>query len=196
MPKSVHPVSPVLMALALVMASLVAAACGQGQGSPQSSALAEAASSGGVSDLDRYLAIQEIKALKARYFRHLDEKDWDSWQGVFAPDAEMVVTPDGEGPGSPNNPVVGSAEIVAFVRPSIETLVTVHHGHMPEIEITSPTTATGIWAMGDIVLLPDMELRGWGHYHETYRKVRGEWKIAKIKLTRLRLEINGEAQAV
>ena len=29
-----------------------------------------------------------------------------------------------------------------------------HHGHMPEIELTSPTTAKGIWAMEDRVWWP------------------------------------------
>ena len=41
--------------------------------------------------------------------------------------------------------------------------VTVHHGHMPEIELTSPITATGIWAMFDIVQSPRLNFRGYGH---------------------------------
>ena len=32
---------------------------------------------------------------------------------------------------------------------------TVHHGHMPDIEITSPTTAKGIWAMEDKLRFAD-----------------------------------------
>jgi hypothetical protein len=48
----------------------------------------------------------------------------------------------------------------------VDDIETVHHGHMPDIEITSPTTATGIWAMED--------------------RLDGEWKIATLRLTRLR----------
>jgi hypothetical protein len=31
-------------------------------------------------------------------------------------------------------------------------------------------------------------MTGWGHYHETYRKEAGGWRIASMKLTRLRIE--------
>jgi hypothetical protein len=51
--------------------------------------------------------------------------------------------------------------------------VTVHHGHMPEIELTSNGDATGTWAMEDELWFPDgspvLHVHGYGHYHETYR---------------------------
>jgi hypothetical protein len=62
---------------------------------------------------------------------------------------------------------------------------------MPEIELTSPTTATGIWALNDIVIWPDgTRLTGYGHYHETYEKAAGDWKITSSKLTRLHADIH------
>ena len=67
---------------------------------------------------------------------------------------------------------------------------------MPEIEIQDEENATGIWAMDDVVDMPGLLLQGWGHYHESYRKVKGDWKIARIRLTRLRLLQNGEEQPV
>jgi len=81
----------------------------------------------------------------------------------------------------------------AFVTQNAETLggvVTVHHGHMPEITITTETTATGIWSMEDKLIWRDgSRLHGYGHYHETYRKeADGEWRIATLDLTRLRLD--------
>jgi hypothetical protein len=33
--------------------------------------------------------------------------------------------------------------------------------------------------------VPFRRFRGFGHYHETYRKVSGEWRIATLRLTRL-----------
>ena len=72
---------------------------------------------------------------------------------------------------------------------------TVHHGHMPEIEITSPTTARGIWAMQDFLRMPEgsplgvKSLVGWGHYTETYERIEGEWKIKTLVLTRLRRDV-------
>lgn len=44
--------------------------------------------------------------------------------------------------------------------------------------------------MEDVVrLAPGVNLRGYGHYHETYRKVDGRWLIAESTLTRLREDV-------
>jgi hypothetical protein len=67
---------------------------------------------------------------------------------------------------------------------------TVHHVHAPEIELTSATTARGIWALNDVVrLVPALTLRGYGHYHETYQKIDGRWRIKTSKLTRVREDV-------
>ena len=58
------------------------------------------------------------------------------------------------------------------------------------MEVTSATSARGIWALEDVVrLAPGVNLRGYGHYHETYEKIDGQWRIASSKLTRLREDI-------
>ena len=89
--------------------------------------------------------------------------------------------------------VVGAPNIMAFIRNAVLELVTVHHGHMPEIEILSPSSAKGIWAMEDILKWPEAAavktLHGYGHYHETYRKTADGWRIETSKLTRLRVDI-------
>ena len=60
----------------------------------------------------------------------------------------------------------------------------------PEIELTSATTARGVWALQDVVRFgPGVTLHGYGHYHETYEKVSGQWLIKSSKLTRLREDI-------
>ena len=41
---------------------------------------------------EQLLAIEEIKQLKARYFRCMDTKDWDGFGQVFAPNAVLDVT--------------------------------------------------------------------------------------------------------
>ena len=140
---------------------------------------------------ERLLAIEEIRQLKARYFRCMDTKDWDGFQAVFADDASMDTTQE-----APNiEVVIGAPEIRQFVEGSVGPVVTVHHGHMPEIEITSPTTASGIWAMQDFLKMPEgsplgvKTLVGWGHYTETYELVDGEWKIKTLVLTRLRRDV-------
>ena len=137
--------------------------------------------------------IEAIKQLKARYFRFLDTKDWDRWIDVFAPDATLIVDhePSTMGRDGKSGPkVIGAQAILAHVKPRIETASTVHHGHMPEIELTSDTTARGIWAMEDKLWWTNGDheehLHGYGHYHEEYRKEDGRWLISYRKLTRLR----------
>jgi SnoaL-like domain len=131
--------------------------------------------------------IEDIKRLKARYFRTMDQKDWDAWGQVFAAGAVMEV---------PEVDVVlnGRAGIVEFVSGALAAARTVHHGHMPEVELTSPDTASGIWAMSDYVEWPASEtgersgLRGYGHYYEEYVREDGDWRIARTRLVRLRVD--------
>jgi SnoaL-like domain len=142
-----------------------------------------------MTDVERLMAIHEISHLKARYFRCVDAKDWDGLEAVFATDAVADYTPPGGKQGEWI--VTGSTNIVAFVKKVVAPAITVHHGHMPEIEVTSPETATGVWSMEDLIWWPEgsrrKTLHGFGHYHETYQKAGGRWLIKTLKLTRLRV---------
>lgn len=146
-----------------------------------------------MTDTEKLLAVLEIQALKARYFRCMDTKDWAGLEAVFAPDVEA----DFRESTSAYNPDLltrGAALYVAGLAPMLEQVTTVHHGHMPEIEVLSPTAAKGVWAMEDKLWvhdgapLPFRWLHGYGHYHETYAKIDGAWKIQSIRLTRLRVD--------
>jgi hypothetical protein len=125
----------------------------------------------------------------------MDTKDWDGYAQVFAPEAVLDVSgesavPDDEGI------VRGNVTIAEYVRSQVDPVTTVHHGHMPEITITSPTTATGIWSMEDMLRWPENmpigEMHGYGHYHETYEMVDGQWRIATCTLTRLRVDFDAD----
>ncbi len=127
--------------------------------------------------------IEAIRQLKARYFRTMDTKDWDGMRQVFTDD---VVIDTSEAGGSL---VSGADDFMAFLQEALGGAVTVHQGHMPEIDVTSDTAATGVWALNDIVIWPNgMRLDGYGHYHETYECVGGRWLIKTLTLTRLRLD--------
>jgi hypothetical protein len=127
--------------------------------------------------------IEAIRQLKARYFRMMDTKDWAGLADVFTPDVEIDVT--GEGGGV----TTSVDEYLPFLRSEIEDVITVHHGHMPEIELTSPTTARGIWALEDQLWWPEGRpiryMHGFGHYHETYEKIDAGWRISSMTITRL-----------
>ncbi|WP_018503951.1 nuclear transport factor 2 family protein [Parafrankia discariae] len=130
--------------------------------------------------------VEAIKQLKARYFRLLDTKDWAGLRGLFTDD--LVVDTTGSGGGV----VAGADAFVGFVSSHLAEAVTVHHGHTPEITLTSPSEATGIWAMEDRIWFANgTAVTGFGHYHETYVKIDDAWRISSSTLTRLRVELTG-----
>ncbi|ONH58198.1 hypothetical protein CcI49_22085 [Frankia sp. CcI49] len=137
--------------------------------------------------LRRLLDIEELRRLKASYFRNLDTKNWDGFAGVFASDAVLEV-PEAE------MVVNGREAIVRSVSEALAGTRTVHHGHMPELELTGPDTARGTWAMFDYVEWPAPEsggrvgLQGYGHYVEEYVREDGRWRINRSRLERLRVD--------
>ena len=135
--------------------------------------------------------VEAIKQVKARYFRLMDTKDWDGLAGVFTDDVEIDVTSEGAG-------VTHSvSEYMPFLVSAIGDVITVHHGHMPEIELTSATTARAIWAFEDELWWPEgapiRHLHGYGHYHETYEKTAGGWRIKTMRITRLHRLVDSAA---
>jgi hypothetical protein len=100
--------------------------------------------------VERLAAIENIKALKARYFRCMDEKDWPGLQAVSAPDLAADFR-DSTGTRNESLLTHGAELYVTDLAPILQNITTTHHGHMPEIEITSPTTVTGVWAMEDLL---------------------------------------------
>lgn len=138
-------------------------------------------------ELNALEEIEHIKKLKARYFCLMDQKRWDEWRELFTEDVTAVY----HGPPADLR-YEGRATLVAQVSAILANAVTVHHGHMPEIALTSPTTATGIWAMFDYVRLPGFTLKGYGHYEEEYVKEEGKWKIKNLRLTRLHCDVTRE----
>jgi hypothetical protein len=136
----------------------------------------------------KLLEIEAIKCLKARYFRSMDNKLWVELADCFTPD---LVADFRAAPGMLTE---GRDIYMQALRKALGDSPTVHHGYMPEIELLDENNARGVWAMDDIVELPGLSLRGWGHYHEEYRRENGRWRISRIRLSRLRLLLNGEEQ--
>ena len=139
---------------------------------------------------DDLVEIERIRQLKARYFRLMDQKNWDEWAQVFCEDVRIDTSDDGA-------PVIeGREAFVEFLPPILEGVRTVHHGHTSEVEITGPGTARGIWAMEDMLwwspAAGGAHLWGAGWYYEKYRlESDGEWRIQELVLKRQRVEMNG-----
>jgi len=143
-----------------------------------------------IDPVTRLIAIEEIKQLKARYFRCMDTKDYGGLRKVFADDAtfdascSLSIEP---APDAENWIHAGGDTIAAFVESAVSALCTVHHGHCHEIELISENEARGVIAMEDQIWDADGKpfLQGMGHYHETYRREADGWKIVTSRISRL-----------
>ena len=118
--------------------------------------------------------IEAIKRLKYRYVRLLDLKEFDELETLFLEDATASYS---DGVYSFDD----RAGILEFLRSALgsTSMLTSHKVHQPEIELTGPTTATGVWGLEDVVILADaaLTIRGAAFYTDEYAKVDGEWKI-------------------
>lgn len=146
---------------------------------------------------ERALAIHEIEKVFAARLRIMDTKQWDLYGSVHTEDVVSDTFGARAGDDASQRPgsVVGQEALTkAIVRvlDGAVSVTSVHHGHTPEITLTSDTTATGVWAMEDMLWWShgsgEEHLHGYGHYHEKYRKVDGRWLIAYRNLTRLRVD--------
>lgn len=124
--------------------------------------------------LEELEAIEAIKRLKYKYMRCIDRKEWEELADCFTEDATAAYS-------GGKYAYTGAPAILEFLSkamgaPSFHSSHRVHH---PEIELTSDTTATGTWALEDVVIESKLNftLRGAAFYFDQYKKVDGQWKI-------------------
>ena len=126
--------------------------------------------------------IEAIKRLKYKYLRCLDLKQWAEMETCFTADATAAY---GDGKYS----FAGRDQIMQFLRDALggRTIISAHRVQQPEIDLTSATMATGIWALDDTVIETQSSsvIRGAAFYHDAYVKVGGDWKIKSTGYQRL-----------
>ena len=151
-----------------------------------------------MTELERLIAIEEIKRVKACCFRAVHSGDAELLRSLLAEDCVLDYR------GSCTDPATGrdylpGVNMVVNGRESLPAgglasvgIVSVHQGHHCEIELTSDSTAQGIWSMTDRLYMPESApfsvMTGYGHYHETYERTDATWKIKTLRLTRIRVE--------
>lgn len=148
--------------------------------------------------LERLLAIEDIKCLKSRYLQAVDFKDWPAMEEIFTEDARIDFGGEGQyhvghhGVTEADlNPVAwivtGGREAAKVIAGAVGDIIAVHQGHDPQIRILSADHATGRWTLYDRLEYADETMHGYGHYHEEYRRIGGQWRISALTLTRLRV---------
>ncbi|MFN8628585.1 MAG: nuclear transport factor 2 family protein [Candidatus Binatia bacterium] len=140
--------------------------------------------------MDELRDIEAIKRLKYKYLRCVDLHRWDELRECFTEDATSAY---GDGKYS----FEGREKILQFLIRGMDrpTFLTSHTCHQPEIDITSPTTAVGAWALHDVCIDLDAgtTLRGAAFYRDEYAKVGGQWKIKFTGYHRVYEEIEKRA---
>ena len=125
--------------------------------------------------------IEAIKKLKAKYFRCVDKKLWEEMETVLTEDAVADY-------GMGIELLQGRKAIMEFLKKNLapDSMISVHQGHNPEIEITSDTTARGVWVLNDRLIIQTIAtLNGWRYYEDEYVKLNGEWKKKSTKITNI-----------
>lgn len=125
--------------------------------------------------------IEKIKQLKARYFRALDTNDWGLFGDCLSEDC-IASYSDGRLIREGREAIVGFMD----KHMSGPTLLSMHHGHTPEIDLVEADRATGIWYLNDTVidLKSNTQLTGAAIYTDEYIRDGGDWKISKTGYSR------------
>jgi hypothetical protein len=139
--------------------------------------------------LARLSAIEDIRHMRARYLRFLDTKNWAELAKLYAADATLAFHT--EQPGLISR---GRDEIMTRITSLLVDVVTVHYGHMAEIDFASPTRATGIWALEDKLWFgpqsssPGLRVHAYGHLNDVYSMIDGDWLLQSVEISRLRVD--------
>ena len=135
--------------------------------------------------------IEAIKQLKHRYWRACDRQKPDDVQDCFLPEGAIV---DYENVGRFED---RESFVDLYRRLGCrDAVVDIHHGQNPEIEITGPDTARGIWDVYYYGI--DLEARTAtqlaGYYHDDYVRRDGRWWIAATHFYRSSFQVTEVSQ--
>jgi hypothetical protein len=117
-------------------------------------------------DLEELSAIEDIRAVKARYALLLDAQEWDRLRELFTDDCRFSV-----GSGDYDRP----EQFIDNLRANLTGESHVHVAAMPLIELTSSTTARALWSFNNRGAL--------GHYQDEYTLGEDGWRISAMTMT-------------
>lgn len=126
--------------------------------------------------------IEQIKQLKARYFRGIDTCNLDILRSTLSETVHIRFD-------SPTYQfdIHGMDDALDFYRNAFtHRRFGMHHGHTPEITVNGDT-ATGLWYLNDLFVNLDEQtlLTGSALYEDTYARIDGQWRIQRTGYQRL-----------
>ena len=137
--------------------------------------------------LDRLLALEDIKLLRAKYCRSIDSHDFARLRDIITEDFLLDMSPTGKVLGQPVEPVHGRDAVMALMEQGFSQLrMLLHIVTIPEIEFQNDSHATGVWRQETFVKETRPDLPGTGIAYatvfDTYRKEAGRWLIASVRV--------------
>jgi hypothetical protein len=139
--------------------------------------------------------IEQIKQVKARFFRYIDLKMWDSLFELFTDDCEHYARSlSGDG----SQIVLDNQAYVRRLVAELDDGVTAHQTIAPEVTLLGDTEAECISVFFDyaqtrpkaeVGLRDRISIMGYGHHYERFRKGEdGKWRISSKRPVRLRID--------
>ena len=121
-------------------------------------------------------ALDQIHQLKARYCHAVDRKRWDDLARIFAVDAELHKTVNG------NTSITRTREtIVHTISTNLAAKPTMHYATNPIISFASSVEAEGTWCA--LYMNGADGSTGHGWYDDRFVLVDEQWLIARLSLT-------------
>lgn len=127
----------------------------------------------------RLQAVEDIKALKARYLNACDRQDPEAVRDCFA-EGQVIIDMSYFGHCTNRDEFVDG---IFIPRGCHDHVLDMHHCTNPEIEILDEETARGTWSLNyrnintqerTLTLLSAL-------YYDEYRRVDGQWKVSRSR---------------
>jgi SnoaL-like domain len=136
--------------------------------------------------LDRLLALEDIRLLRAKYCRYIDSHKFDRLIEVLSEDFVLDMSPVNKVLGGHAEPIIGRDKVIEYMNARYRTLSKLLHiATIPIIEFSDTDNAIGFWRQETIVNQWDAGVPAAIAYAtamDSYRRVGGEWLISSVRL--------------
>jgi hypothetical protein len=137
--------------------------------------------------LERLLAIEDIKLLRAKYCRSIDSHTFDRLHDVLTEDFVLDMSPTGKVLRSEVPVIAGRDTVIGMMHKAFAPLkLLLHIVTIPEIEFQDAAHATGVWRQETLIKENRPDLPGLGLAYatvfDTYRKEPEGWRIASVRV--------------